>query len=119
MNLRTLYEQLFFFQNLCLWNEKIKNKIIELKREIRVKNKYVSPYKLISCDYNYDSYKEIFTFPVWVATKEEAENYFNTYEYKTCKPSQYDCTGQHFTTYYKIFFRNGRWKVYHCVSVDV
>lgn len=34
-------------------------------------------------------------------------------------PSMYDCTGQHFTCWYKSVFRRGKWFIYHKVAVDV
>lgn len=41
---------------------------------------------------------------------------FMTYEYR---PSPYDCTGQRFTSWFKVFRRNGGYYAYHAVSVDV
>lgn len=39
--------------------------------------------------------------------------------YRHYYPSAYDCTGQAFTSWYKVFVRGGRFWAYHRVSVDV
>ena len=49
---------------------------------------------------------------------ELAEEYFKTYEYRKCRPSMYDCTGQVFTSWYKIIKRNNKFYAYHCISFD-
>lgn len=50
---------------------------------------------------------------------ELAEEYFKAYEYRRCRPSMYDCTGQVFTSWYKIIKRNNKFYAYHCISFDV
>lgn len=50
---------------------------------------------------------------------ELAEEYFKAYEYRKCRPSMYDCTGQSFTSWYKIIKRNNKFYAYHCISFDV
>lgn len=50
---------------------------------------------------------------------ELAEEYFKAYEYRKCRPSMYDCTGQVFTSWYKIIKRNNKFYAYHCISFDV
>ena len=52
-------------------------------------------------------------------TKKDAVSYFEEEEYMTCIPSQYDCTGQRFTCWYRIAKQNGRFYAYHCVGADV
>ena len=49
---------------------------------------------------------------------ELAEEYFKAYEYRKCRPSMYDCTGQVFTSWYKIVKRNNKFYAYHCISFD-
>ena len=44
--------------------------------------------------------------------------YFEENEYLHCIPSQYDCTGQAFTVYYKICKRGGRYYAYHRIGYD-
>lgn len=50
---------------------------------------------------------------------ELAEEYFKAYEYRKCRPSMYDCTGQVFTSWYKIIKRNNKFYAYHCISFDI
>ena len=52
-------------------------------------------------------------------TKEDADAEFNALYYRDCAPSPYDCTGQMFTAFYKLFKRNGRWMAYHHFAMDV
>ena len=50
---------------------------------------------------------------------ELAEEYFKAYEYRKCRPSMYDCTGQVFTSWYKIIKRNNKFYAYHCINFDI
>lgn len=50
---------------------------------------------------------------------ELAEEYFKAYEYRRCRPSIYDCTGQSFTIWYKIIKRNNKFYAYHSIGFDV
>ena len=50
---------------------------------------------------------------------ELAEEYFKAYEYRKCRPSMYDCTGQVFTSWYKIIKRNNKFYAYHSIGFDV
>lgn len=67
----------------------------------------------------FDSYTRKYPLPEVLKTKEEAKEYFEEYEWMECAPSQYDCTGQHFTHRYVLFQRDGRWWCYHVIGVDV
>lgn len=94
----------------------------EIKREIRkfyrkVCEKAKEDTAVISGDF--DCYTRRYPLPECIKTKEEAVEYMEEYEVMECAPSQYDCTGQHFTSWYKVFCRNGRWQVYHHICVDV
>lgn len=57
--------------------------------------------------------------PIEIKTKSQAENWFQYNERLECVLSIYDCTGQQFTAWYKLFKRNERWWCYHCVALDV
>ena len=39
--------------------------------------------------------------------------------YMTTVPSQYDCTGQLFTNWFKLIRRRGHWFAYHSIGRDV
>ena len=93
-------------------------KIQELKRELREYSHRKSDRKYFAeSDYGY--YKLLIELPEYIKTYEDADEYFKEEEYMTCRPSQYDCTGQHFTLRYKIFKRNGRFMAYHECGIDV
>lgn len=51
--------------------------------------------------------------------KEIADDWFRATRYLEYFPTPYDCSGQKFTSWYKLFRRRGHWFAYHCVSIDV
>lgn len=53
------------------------------------------------------------------STMEEAIALFEGSYFVPTPRSQYDCTGQCFTTYYKVFRRHNAWYAYHFMSRDV
>ena len=57
--------------------------------------------------------------PETIDSKEEARSYFEDVEYRPPINSPYDCTGLTFTSWYRIFKRQGRWCAYHCLCMDV
>ena len=52
-------------------------------------------------------------------TMEEAEEWFESNEYIEYYDRGYDCTGQSFTSWYRIFEVGGKFVGYHRVSADV
>ena len=70
-------------------------------------------------DYSIDGYIELIELPEYVKSKDEAEEYFESEEKLIYKPSAYDCTGQLFTGWYKLFVRRDKWFCYHRVCCDV
>lgn len=67
----------------------------------------------------FDGYIRKYPLPESIKTKEEAQEYFEEYEWMECEPSMYDCTGQHFTHRYCVFQKGNRWWCYHVIGVDV
>lgn len=57
--------------------------------------------------------------PSFLNSKEDAAVYFEENEVMTCRHSMYDCTGQAFTSWYKIVERSGSMWAYHSVCFDV
>ena len=100
--------------------EKRDRAIIEYKRAIRdfYKRQDARDRRCIHED-PYGYYDMLIEFPEWIVNREEAEDYFDCHERMVCMPSQYDCTGQHFTIRYKLFKRRGRWYCYHHIGVDI
>ena len=95
-----------------------KEQVQELKKSIREYSKRKSDRKYFG-ESDYEYYKVLIELPEYITNKEDAEEYFKENEFMTCRPSQYDCTGQHFTLRYKIFKRNGKYMAYHECGVDV
>ena len=94
-------------------------KAADLKREMRkFSSRPVSERRIIQDD-GIDGYTELLPLPEYIGTMDEAVSYFEDYEYRPYYPSAYDCTGQAFTSWYKVFVRGGRFWAYHRVSVDV
>ncbi len=94
---------------------------IMIKREIREayrKDRERRKCSVFCADYDRAIFK--FALPEWIETREDAEDYFEARERIEMIPSQYDCTGQIFTTRYCVFQKpDGRWWVYHCMAMDV
>lgn len=94
--------------------------IVRLKREIRRflrPQKHRTTHRIIRGDS--DGYLEIVTLPDRIDSLEGASEYFENHERREYIPSQYDCTGQLFTSWYKPFKRRGRYYCYHRVLADV
>lgn len=99
-------------------NPEARNWCIDAKRAIR---EYLTQDNtrgnIIRSDY--DGYVELVEMPEDITNAEQAEGWFEYHLEKEYVPSAYDCTGQLFTVWHKIFIRRGRYHVYHCVGIDV
>ena len=122
--LRDAYTLLMFMQgDISASAEKkaaVKNLAATVKMEIRAyNNRPVSNVRIISADY--DGRLELVQLPDELdkAHKADAANWFRNNCYLEAYNSQYDCTGQEFTSWYKLFRRQGHWFAYHSVSRDV
>lgn len=102
-------------------NEICGDKILKRKRKIReiYKRENEKPERHIVHENGIDGYIELLRLPEEITTRETADEWFQYNEYMECIPSAFDCTGQRFTSWYKLVERNGRWWAYHCISVDV
>ncbi len=108
---------------------------IELKRSLRQYARRKAVYDVglgFTCerriikDYGIDGYIELVSIPTVFDTLEDsdangpgAETFFKDFIEKRAYQSMYDCTGQAFTSWYKIFKRQGQFWAYHRVAVDV
>lgn len=126
--------QLRFKYETLLWLNKIKNEnedcIIDLavnkiKKEIRdyYKKKEKERKEWLIKDDGMDGYIVLFELPseinsIQIDSFELAKEYFEAYEYRRCRPSMYDCTGQSFTIWYKIIKRNNKFYAYHQIGFD-
>ncbi len=90
-----------------------------IKRAIRAYNhlEYDAAHRVVKDDG--DAATLLVEFPENITDREAAEGYFHAYEERECVPGPYDCTGQVFTAWYKIFQRRGRWYAYHHLCMDV
>lgn len=70
-------------------------------------------------DKGVDGFMALLTLPEVLDTEEEAQEFFDRFIRIDYRPSMYDCTGQAFTSWYKLFRRHGRFYVYHSVNYDV
>lgn len=91
----------------------------DVKRNIRnyYKQNAKRNRRIVHGDFDY--FVELVELPEFIETQDMASEYFEENIRLVCMPSQYDCTGQLFTSWYKPVKRNGRWYVYHGVSMDV
>ena len=100
--------------------------VYEIKKEIRdyYKEREEERKEWLIKDDGIDGGIVLFELPseinsIKIDSFELAEEYFKAYEYRKCRPSMYDCTGQVFTSWYKIIKRNNKFYAYHCISFDV
>lgn len=91
----------------------------EVKRAIR---KYVgqpaSESRIVK-DNGIDGYIVRFPLPESIQTEGEANDYFMAHCFIEARQSAYDCTGQAFTSWYRIVKMQGRFFAYHDVTYDV
>ena len=66
-----------------------------------------------------DGFVELVSIPDVFTTAQDADEFFKDFLYMSYRPSMYDCTGQAFTSWYKLFKRRGQFYAYHRVSFDV
>lgn len=100
-----------------IWADKIR----ELRKELNIANT-PDEYIIITPDLNFPEYYTVlYKKPfIFVGTKEELVAHLWETKASYCTPSQYDCTGQHFTTNFKVGYLGGdRWKVAEYMAVDV
>ena len=90
---------------------------IETKKSLRQFLKRIPSERIIKGDV--DGYVSLIELPERIKDKVTATDYFEDQERLVYVPSPYDCTGQKFTCWYKLFERRGRWMAYHCVGLDV
>lgn len=95
-------------------------RIRKQKAAIRDYSKDKAIRRVIKYD-GYGGYVELINMglPAGVYDKEFAKEFFEHEYYVEMYPSAYDCTGQAFTAWYKVFERGGMWHAYHYVGVDV
>lgn len=132
-DLRFKYEILLLLNRIKNENESVildmdsyNDSVYEIKKEIRdyYKEKEEERKEWLIKDDGIDGGIVLFELPseinsIKIDSFELAEEYFKAYEYRKCRPSMYDCTGQSFTSWYKIIKRNNKFYAYHCISFDV
>ena len=130
-DLRIKYEDLLLLNRIKNENESAildmdsyNDSVYEIKKEIRDYYKRDERKEWLIRDDGIDGGIILFELPseinsIKIDSFELAEEYFKAYEYRKCRPSMYDCTGQVFTSWYKIIKRNNKFYAYHCISFDV
>lgn len=112
--LRTAYEVL----EIASASPKMKDYTDRLKKAIReYRDRTASEERVVRN--SSDSLLTVFPLPRNLETEEKAAEYFEANHYRECTPSPYDCTGQIFTVWYKIFRRGGQFWAYHATAMDV
>lgn len=129
MEIRNINELRNAYSEISLYNSIVENRFTSISAKLQERIKKVKkairkynrkePKPVIIKDNGIDGWIEKIVLPENIRTRKEADEYFLTNEYMECSPSQYDCTGQLFTSWYKIFERQGRYIAYHYISRDV
>ena len=123
-DLKVAYEELAFWKkesglrNNPFINERIIKKLKEGIRDY-FKRSNQNTVNLVKWDSDGDCMIIREDLPGKIRMKEAAEDWFLYHKYREATPSPYDCTGQLFTAWYKIFKRNEKYVVYHCICRDV
>lgn len=122
--LRDAYVLLMFMQKDVPASSKkkanVKNLAATVKREIRsYNNRPASNVRIISGDYN--GHLDLVRLPDELDRmhKEVAADWFREHCYLESYITPYDCSGWEFTSWYKLFRRQGHWFAYHKVCRDV
>lgn len=122
-NLKCAYEMLGIYRQLtpetAEAEEMLHDLTCKLKREIREYTHRPNDEARTIWDDGSNGVVFLLPLPEHIETKEGARGYFLSTEYRECRPSMYDCTGQAFTRWFKIIERRGRFWAYHCVCFDV
>lgn len=95
--------------------------IADVKREIREFTHRAASRSHIVRDDGIDGYVELVQLPEALdeTHKVVAADWFRANRYLEFLPTPYDCSGQKFTNWFKLFRRQGHWFAYHSVSIDV
>ena len=111
MNLRSAYTLLMKLRNAD------KELIVVLKQYVRqcTNNDEESLRVTVRDDGDTYLYKEVLES---ADNMEDAENEFQCYHKRTYVDMGYDCTGQWFTSWHKIFRINGNYVLYHSIACD-
>ena len=135
---RDLYEMLLWYEQQVRESSDvpkyIRKHIVDMKRALRayanrsplvnVGMGFMCEHRIIKDD-GIDGYIELVSIPEVFDTLEDtedgpgAETFFRDFFYREVRPSIYDCTGQSFTNWYKLFKRRGQFWAYHSVGFDV
>lgn len=109
----------FMLKNVVEGSETISTALaISLKCTIRAyTNRAGEPRRIVKDD-GADGYIELIEMPAFEDAP-AAEEFFNDRYFMESPHSAYDCTGQCFTSWYKLFERRGHWWAYHRVCVDI
>lgn len=102
------------YKLLLMLKNKDREMEVVLKRYIRGLNSKEESEHVVRCSEDDYVYKTVLD----AKTKEEAEKEFKNYHYREYIPTYYDCTGQWFSSWHRIFNVNGQFVLYHCVSCD-
>ena len=109
----------YFLKHLDGFSSINAEKIVKVKRALREYAHRPVDERRIVRDDGIDGCVVLFPLPDRIKTSEGASEYFMHTEYRECAPSMYDCTGQAFTSWFKIINRQGRFWAYHSICFDV
>ncbi len=113
-DLRNAYKYLEILKEL----RKPIDRMEDVKRAIREYTHKENTDRIVK-DYGIDGYVVLMELPDFLENQQDAEEYFEEGHVIHATPSIYDCTGQAFTSWYKIFKRRDRFYAYHSVCFDV
>ena len=109
MNIRYAYELLAELRNAE------PEMIVAIKRYVRrVSKEKEYPYQIVRDEQDNVVYKTVLN----ADTAEGAEQEFRCEHHREYWPTYYDCTGQWFTSWHRIFKISGKYVLYHSIQCD-
>lgn len=120
-DLRTSYELLHMYKKIygSELHGDLKINVNKLKVAIRNYNKMPAFGRLVRYSYT-DGFVCVIDMPKYFDNLDESEvkKHFEENHIAPRPNLMYDCTGQAFTSWFKVVRRGGRWVVYHSIKFD-
>lgn len=124
MKLREMWEEVALLRQLNrvagedVFNKAIDHYMKRIRKAYREEREQADPYRVAVFRNDSDGYYEKYVAEDSGETAEEVEEWFRENYVIQYRDRGYDCTGQLFTGFYRIFKVAGQWVIYHRVSVD-
>lgn len=124
MKIREMWEEVALLRQLNretgedIFDKAIAHYKKRIRKAMREEEANKDPYRVSVFRNDYDGYTEKLVAEDGGETVAEVEEWFRENYFRDYYDRGYDCTGQLFTAYYRIFKVNGNWVIYHRIECD-